>query len=166
MNRSFSPACAVVLVLSLLLVPGHSSAQEPESLVFKKESITLELAKKIAFACELKAKELGFSVCIAILDEAGSPKLAYVMDGQSITSLEWAKAKALAAIEFRQPTNKGEFRVWNIADKTMTLGVSGGVPLLQDKSLLGAIGISGSKGKEDDIIATAGLDEFNKIFKK
>jgi len=141
-------------------------AQESRGLLIKKKSLTLELARKIASACEGKAKELGFSVGIVILDEVGNLKLAYLMDNQSITSLEWAKAKALSAFEFKQPTSKGEFRIWNIGERTMALGVSGGVPLLHDKSLLGAIGVSGTKGKEDDLIATAGLEEFNKIFKK
>ena len=143
-----------------------SLAQEASNLLIKKKSLTLELARKIASACEGKAKELGFSVGIVVLDEAGNLKLAHLMDNQSVTSLDWAKAKALSAFEFKQPTSKGEFRVWNIGDKTMVLGVSGGVPLLGDGSLLGAIGISGTKGKEDDSIATAGTEEFNKVFKK
>jgi uncharacterized protein GlcG (DUF336 family) len=87
------------------------------------------------------------------------------MDGQSITSLEWAKAKALSSFEFKQSTTKGEFRVWNIGDKTMVLGVSGGEPLVYEKSLLGAIGVSGTKGKEDDVIVSAGIETFNEIFK-
>ncbi|MBN2121301.1 MAG: heme-binding protein [Candidatus Omnitrophica bacterium] len=136
-----------------------------QGLVLQKESLTLELAKKIALACEAKAKDLGFSVGIVVLDEVGNLKLAYLMDKQSIISLEWAKAKALSSFEFKQPTNKGEFRVWNIAEKTMVLGVSGGFPLVYEKNLLGAIGVSGTKGKDDDTIASAGIEVFDAIFK-
>ena len=143
-------------------------AQQPvvsAPLVVRKSSLTLELARKIASACEAKARDLGVSVGIVVLDESGNLKLAYLMDKQSSLSLEWAKAKALSAFEFKQATDKGEFRVWNIAEKTMALGVYGGMPLLQDKNILGAIGVSGSKGKEDDFIAQAGLEEFEKIFR-
>lgn len=141
-------------------------SQEKEELVSKKKTLTLELAKKIALACEKKAEELGASVGIVVLDEAGNLKLAYLMDNQSVISLEWAKAKALSSFEFRQATNKGEFRVWNIADKTMVLGVSGGAPLIYEDTLLGAIGVSGTRGREDDLIVSAGIEEFNKIFGK
>lgn len=156
---------SIYLILTLI-VPIAGFAQEEEKLVLSKVSLTLELAKKIALACENKAKELNVSVGIVILDEAGNLKVANLMDNQSVVSLEWAKAKALSAFEFKQSTHKGEFRVWNIADKTMVLGVSGGVPLLYEKTLLGAIGISGTKGQEDDLIASAGIEEFEKIFKK
>jgi uncharacterized protein GlcG (DUF336 family) len=48
----------------------------------------------------------------------------------------------------------------------MVLGVSGGEPLIYEKSLLGAIGVSGTKGKEDEAIASAGIEAFNEIFKR
>ena len=43
---------------------------------------------------------------------------------------------------------------------------AGGEPLINDKSLLGAIGVSGTKGKEDELITSAGIDTFNEIFKR
>ena len=158
---------AFIFTIFVFFLAFNLSAQEKnKGLVFRKKSLSLELAKRIALACQRKAEELGASVGIVILDEAGNLKLAYLMDNQSIISLEWAKAKALSSFEFKQATNRGEFRVWNIADKTMVLGVSGGAPLIYEDSLVGAIGISGTKGKEDDIIASAGIEEFNKIFSK
>jgi glc operon protein GlcG len=150
------------IILSIALIVSPVFSQE---LVFEKQSLTLELAQKIAAACEAKAKELGFSVAVVILDEVGTLKLAHLMDGQSLTSLDWAKAKALSSFEFKQSTTKGDFRVWNIAEKTMVLGVSGGEPLIYEKSLLGAVGVSGTKGKEDEAIAAAGIETFNEIFK-
>ena len=151
----------IVLSIALIVSPAFS-----QDLVFERQSLTLDFAQKIAAACEAKAKELGFSVAVVVLDEVGTLKLAHLMDGQSITSLEWAKAKALSSFEFKQSTAKGDFRVWNIAEKTMVLGVSGGEPLIYEKSLLGAIGISGTKGKEDELITSAGIDTFNEIFKR
>ena len=167
LKLKYSVLCfLIILCLSAVTFSQEQASPSKDNLLIKKESLTLELAKKIALVCENKAKELGLSVGIVVLDEVGNLKLAYLMDNQSVTSLEWAKAKALSSFEFKQPTNKGEFRVWNIAEKTMVLGVSGGFPLIYDKGLLGAIGVSGTKGKEDDVIASAGIDEFNKAFLK
>lgn len=132
--------------------------------IISKNSLSLGFARRIALAAEMKAKELKTSVSIVVLDEAQNIKIEYIMDGQTRTSLDWARSKALSAFEFKQPTNKGEFKVWNIADKTMVLGVAGGYPLLNDGVLLGAIGISGTRGAEDDIIAQVAQNEFNKLF--
>jgi len=149
--------------LLIFIVTHVSFSQEPQDLVNDKASLNLKIAKQIAYACETKAEELGVSVGIVVLDQVGNLKLSYLMDGQSVTSLEWAKAKALSAFEFKQATNKGEFRVWNIGEKTMVLGVAGGASLLNKDDLLGSIGVSGTKGASDDIIANAGLKEFNSI---
>ena len=166
MKRVFNLKTFILFFLVTVFLVGVNFSQESKKLVLKKRSLTLELAKKIASVCKSKAQELEVSVGIVVLDEAGNMKLAYLMDGQSITSLEWAKAKALSAFEFKKSTSLGEFRVWNIAEKTMVLGVSGGAPLIYEDSVLGAIGISGTKGKTDDLIASAGIEEFEKIFKK
>ena len=107
-----------------------SSNPNPKTGLLTRYTLTLDLAKKIADACVNKAKELGISVGIVVLDGVGNVKLSYLMDNQSVLALSWAQAKALSSFEFKQPTSKGEFRVWNITNKTMVLGVAGGYPLI------------------------------------
>ncbi len=157
-------------VFGVFLIPvfltSWAYTDDTAKFVARKSVLTLSLAKSIASACQNKAKELGYSVGIVILDESGNVKLEYLMDNQSTISLEWAKAKALSAFGFKQPTVKGEFRVWNIGSRTMVLGVSGGVPLIDGDKILGALGISGTKGKDDGIIASAGLDALKSVLKK
>lgn len=148
-NGSISPAAAV-----------------SKSKFLVKKSVNLDIARRIALAAELKARELGTTVAITVLDASQDIKIEYVMDGQSSIALEWARAKALSALEFVQPTNKGDFKVLNIGNKTMVLGAGGGYPLLYEGELLGAIGVSGTRGQEDDIIAQHAQNEFNKAFIK
>jgi|GEM_PF-114848 len=131
----------------------------------KKNALTLDLAKTIADAAQKKAKELGYSVAIAIRDEGGNIALVYRMNDAGVIALKWAEAKSLTAFEYRQGTASGEFRIWNIGDQTMVLGVSGGAPLMVDSQIVGSIGISGAKGKTDDIIAEAGVAALNDILK-
>jgi len=141
------------------------AAPAPRVALVYRSSLPLQAARRIALAIEAKAQERKSPVAVAILDDAGDVKLAYVMDGEGVMSLEWAKAKALTAHVFKKSTNKGEFRVWNIDNKTMVLGVAGGHPLMINNQLVGAIGVSGTRSEDDDLIAQAGLDEFNKLFK-
>jgi len=170
-------AAFVLAVTAQAQEPAPNAAQQPvpaepapaatalRSSLVNRSSLTLQAARRIAIAIEAKAQERKSPVAVAILDATGDVKLAYVMDGQGVISLEWAKAKALTAHVFKKSTNKGEFRVWNIDNKTMVLGVAGGHPLMLNNELVGAVGVSGTRGEDDDIIAQAGLDEFNKLFK-
>lgn len=131
----------------------------------KKDAMTLDLAKSIADSCQKKAKELGYSVAIAVRDEGGNIRIVYRMNDVGSIALKWAEAKSLTAYENKQSTATGEFRIWNIGDQTMVLGVSGGVPLLIDSQIVGAVGVSGAKGKADDLIAEAGVTVFNDTLK-
>jgi len=133
--------------------------------LMKKNAMTLDLAKSIADACQKKAKELGYSVAIAVRDEGGNIRIVYRMNDVGSITLKWAEAKSLTAYENKQSTASGEFRIWNIGDQTMVLGVSGGVPLLIDSQIVGAIGVSGAKGKADDLIAEAGVLVFTDTLK-
>ncbi len=162
---------AVLSIFVFSICPYSSAAEDKtpqsppqhKSGLLTRYTLTLDLAEKIADACVSKAKELGTPVGIVILDGVGNVKLSYLMDNQSVLSISWAQAKALSSFEFKQPTSKGEFRVWNIAGKTMVLGVAGGYPLMLGDDILGAIGISGTKSNSDDKIALAGVEAFNQI---
>lgn len=143
---------------------SETAPKSKQSVVPMRPTLPLKLALRTAVSAEMKAKELNMSVAIVILDEAQNIKLEYVMDGQTTNSLKWARAKALSAFEFKRPTQKGEFKVWNIADQTMVLGVPGGYPLIHEDIIVGAVGISGTRGSEDDIIANTAVEEFNKLY--
>lgn len=149
-----------VLVLALMFTCSAYAKED----VASRPTLPLKIALRTAVAAEMKAKELNMVVAIVVLDEAQNIKLEYVMDGQTNNALEWARAKALSAFEFKRPTQKGEFKVWSIADQTMVLGVPGGYPLIHNDTVIGSVGISGTRGTEDDLIANAAFLEFNKLY--
>ncbi len=153
-----------VLVL-VVFISGVSFSQTAPLLKQREQinSLSLDVAKEIASACEKKAEELGLQVGIVVLDQGGNLKLAYLMGNQSKITLDWSKAKALTAYEFSKATNRGEFKVWNIGGETLILGASGGFPLKVKDRVLGAVGVSGTKTDADDIIARAGLEKFGEL---
>jgi uncharacterized protein GlcG (DUF336 family) len=112
-----------------------------------------------------KAKELGFLVALAVVDDAGHLVACHRMDGALWVTPEIARAKANAAAAFRATTLDLEQRFGArqlFAGNVAALGSyqfvfgKGGVPLLVDGTLLGAVGVSGAVPAENDhVIAQA-----------
>jgi len=106
-----------------------------------------------------KAQEMGFLVAIAVVDEAGHLVACHRMDGALWVTPEIARAKANAAAAFRSSTQDLEARfsarqlfAGNVAalDGYQFVFGKGGVPLLEDGRLLGAVGVSGAVPAEND----------------
>ena len=112
-----------------------------------------------------KAQEMGFLVAIAVVDEAGHLVACHRMDGALWVTPEIARAKANAAAAFRASTQDLEARfsarqlfAGNVAalDGYQFVFGKGGVPLLEDGRLLGAVGVSGAVPADNDhVIAVA-----------
>lgn len=106
-----------------------------------------------------KARELGFLVAIAVVDEAGHLVACDRMDGALWVTPEIARAKANAAAGFRASTLDLEERFSKrmlFADNVATLGDyafvfgRGGVPLVEDGRVIGAVGVSGAVPADND----------------
>ena len=106
-----------------------------------------------------KAQELGFLVAIAVVDEAGHLVASHRMDGALWVTPEIARAKANAAAAFRASTLdlENRFSARQIfADNVAALGSyqfvfgKGGMPILAEGRLLGAVGVSGAVPAEND----------------
>jgi glc operon protein GlcG len=106
-----------------------------------------------------KAHELGFLVAIAVVDEAGHLVACDRMDGALWVTPEIARAKANAAAGFRASTLDLEERFSKrmlFADNVATLGDyafvfgRGGVPLVEDGRVIGAVGVSGAVPADND----------------
>jgi uncharacterized protein GlcG (DUF336 family) len=113
-----------------------------------------------------KARELGFTVAIAVVDEAGHLVACHRMDGALWVTPEIARAKANAAAAFRATTQELEERFAGprqlFASTVATLGSHqfvfgrGAVPLLEGGSVVGALGVSGAVPADNDhLIAVA-----------
>ncbi|MEO8481041.1 MAG: heme-binding protein [Acidobacteriota bacterium] len=127
-----------------------------------KKTITLDLAKRLMATAEREIGVRGWAMYVAISDDGGTPVLVASVNNAQLASYEIAVRKARAAVHFRRPTKVWEERVRGGAPNVMSLpGVvasEGGVPLLVDGQVIGAVGISGGTGAEDGIVAQAVLD--------
>jgi uncharacterized protein GlcG (DUF336 family) len=123
-------------------------------------TLTLEAARVVAAAAEREALGAGLAMCIAILDDGGNLVLLERIDGTQFGSVDVSIGKARTAIAFRRPTKVFEDRVaggWNpMLGLPGVLPIEGGVPLLVEGQIVGAIGVSGGTPAQDGEVAGAG----------
>ena len=124
----------------------------------------LELAdiKKIAAAAEAEAVKHAWAVTIAIVDDGGHLLWLQRLDGAAPVSAHIAPAKAHTAALGRRESkiyedviNSGRYSVLSAPDLKGLL--EGGVPIIKDGQVIGAVGVSGVKSNEDAQIAKAGI---------
>jgi uncharacterized protein GlcG (DUF336 family) len=125
--------------------------------VIKKHSISYELAQKMVNASVAKARELGVTENITVLDDGGNLKAFARMDGAPILSIEMAQNKAYTAL-FGVPTQ--DFFDFIQGDPSLLAGIptlprvaawGGGFPIKVDGEVVGAIGLSGAPTLQNDI---------------
>lgn len=125
----------------------------------QKYILDLASAKKIAGAAEKEAEDNGWKVVIAIVDDGGH--LMYLQrEKVQLGSVDVAIKKAKVALMFRRPTKFWEDMVASGRQGYLAmpgmLPLEGGLPLVYEGHVVGAIGVSGVKSDEDGIIARAG----------
>ncbi len=127
-----------------------------------KFALTLEDAKRAAAAAAQEAVRNGWNVVIAIVDDAGLLIYLERLDGTQPASCEIAQHKARAAALFRRPTKALEETVAAGRIALLSLPhitpVEGGLPLVHEGQVVGAIGVSGVQSFEDGLVAKAGAD--------
>jgi glc operon protein GlcG len=125
-----------------------------------KRVISLAAADRIAAAAEAEAKKRGSTVVIVVVDDGGYPIVLRRLDDTQVASVDVGIGKARTAAIFRRPSGVFEEQVRNGRLATLVLPGStplqGGVPLLYDGKVIGAIGVSGNTPQEDEEIALAG----------
>ena len=127
--------------------------------------MTLEMAEKAVKAAQAKARDLGATVTVSVVDEAGHLVLAARGDGMNFLTPETSRAKAVAAVAFRCTTKQIEEQYnkspvfWG--NVTALLGEQvltsvGGVPLTYQGRIIGGIACGGATGEQDHMCAEAG----------
>ncbi|MEO8140431.1 MAG: heme-binding protein [Gemmatimonadota bacterium] len=123
--------------------------------------LTLEGAKRLAAAAEAEALRHKWTVAIALVDPSGGLILFHCLDGTQAASQDIAVAKARTAARLKRPTKALEDGIAGGRHALLTvpgaLALEGGVPIVVDGHLLGAIGISGMTSTEDGQVAAAAL---------
>jgi glc operon protein GlcG len=148
---------AVTLVVIALGAYAGASAQLAE-----KKALTLEAAKKMATAAHAEAVKNNWRMVIAVVDEGGHLLYLERMDETQTGSIRVAIQKARSAAAFKRPTKVFEDAV--AGGRNAILGLSGatpiegGVPIMVDGKLIGAIGASGGTAPQDGQVAKAGVD--------
>ncbi|MDA0822275.1 MAG: heme-binding protein [Proteobacteria bacterium] len=138
-----------------------------------KPYLTLEMATKIADACEAKAQAEGWQqVNIAIYDDGGNLKLFRRQDGAYLHSIKIAKLKGHTASGMPRSTRKlGEINYskdppYGIDNVPGFVIFPGGLPILTAAGdQLGGIGVSGATGDQDEACGQAGLDAIADLLK-
>jgi len=122
--------------------------------------ISLDRAQSVIAAAVAEAKQRDWKENVAVVDSGGSLVAFVRMDGAQLAGIAIAEHKARTAVTFRRDTKLFETNVDNGLVYQLTLdGViasRGGIPLVEGGKLIGAIGVSGATGSQDEVCAKAG----------
>ena len=146
---------AVALVLSA--VSARAQLPNPYG-----ASITLENARKAATAALAEARKNGWAMAAAVVDPAGDLVYFEKLDGTQAASSDIAVEKARASARFKRPTKALQDALAAGGEGLRILGlpgavpVDGGVPIVMDGKIVGAIGLSGGTSAQDGQCAAAG----------
>jgi glc operon protein GlcG len=125
--------------------------------------LSLEAAKRVMAAAEAEARANGWPMAIAIVDSSCHLVLFEKLDQANLGAVSLAQRKAHCSAAFRRPTKvfediitnaPGGTRVLSLAPEIVT--VEGGLPLLVNGAVVGAIGVSGMQSSHDGQVAAAG----------
>jgi glc operon protein GlcG len=125
--------------------------------------ISLELAKQVMAAAEKEAVANQWPMAIAIVDSTGHLALFQRVDQTQLGSVAVSIAKAETALNFRRPTKVFEDLMaaggagLRLSTMPGVAALEGGVPIVVDGHVIGAIGVSGMLSSQDAQVAAAGL---------
>jgi glc operon protein GlcG len=126
--------------------------------------ITLDQAKRVMSAAELEAAKNSWQVAVTILDSGGNLVMFHKMDNTQLASIGASEGKASTAVRFKRPSKAlddaiaaGGAGLRLLALKDIT-PLEGGVPILLDGRIVGAIGVSGALSSQDAQVAKVGAD--------
>jgi glc operon protein GlcG len=152
-----STVAAVILLCGLAM----ARAQMPNPYGM---NVSLENARKVAAPALAEAEKNHWNVAVSIVDTAGNLVYYEKMDNTQIGSANLAIEKARTAVMFKRPTKAFQDTLAAGGDGLRVLSlkgvtaVEGGIPLVMDGKIVGAIGVSGATSAQDAQCAKAGAD--------
>jgi len=154
-----------LIALSFIVLPVHGVQAQ----LLEKKVLSLEAAEKVAAAAEAEAKERNATVVIVVVDDGGYPLVLRRVNDTQVASVDVGIGKARTAAIFRRPSKDFEDQIKNGRVASLVLPgatpLQGGVPLVFDGKVVGAIGVSGNTPQEDEDIAKAGAASFEAAMK-
>ena len=159
LKRVPQAAFPIVFAIGLFPVVAHAAP------LLSRPILTLEAARTVAGAAEAKAKAEGWPCVISVVDGDGLPIILERMDNAAVLAgVDLAPGKARTAALFRRESGVLEDAINSgkrPAVETATAGgfvlMRGGVPIVVDGQVVGAIGVSADVPDHDEVIAKAGV---------
>ncbi|MFZ4437119.1 MAG: GlcG/HbpS family heme-binding protein [Syntrophales bacterium] len=147
---------AVFCIVALFIAVSAFAQQMPNPY---GPNINLAAAKRVAAAAAAKSSELKINVVISIADTGGQLVYLERFDGVQWGSVDVAIHKAKASVQYKRATLALE----NVVKSNITYltldgitAIEGGVPIIEDGKIIGAIGVSGGSSVQDGQVAGAG----------
>ena len=147
----------------LLFAAATAGAQAPPPPAYGP-AITLEQAKRVMAGAEAEAGKNSWPVVIAVVDSGGNLVMLSRLDNAQWGSIDVARGKAHSAVAFRRPTKVfqdaigqggANLRLLNLSGVSL---LEGGIPIVVDGRLIGAVGVSGVTSAQDAQIGRAGIE--------
>jgi len=168
MVRLLALACALALCAMSAFMPAFQPAlaqqTEASGLPPYGPPITLDQAKRVMAAAELQAVENSWQVAITILDSGGNMVMFHKIDNAQLSAVSVSEGKARTALQFKRPSKDLDDAIARggagnrlLALKDLT-PLEGGMPIMIDGRIVGAIGVSGAVSAQDAQVAKAGAD--------
>ncbi len=162
-------ACALAafaIAAGPVLLPA--SAQQSAATPPYGPPITLDDAKRAVAAAELDAAKNSWQVAITILDSGGNLVIFHKIDNTQLSAIKTSEGKARTALNFKRPSKAlddaiaaGGAGLRLLAVKDIT-PLEGGLPILVDGKIIGAIGVAGALSSQDAQVAKVGADALAK----
>lgn len=150
--------------LVLLCAASAAMAQVPQY----GTSINHEQARKVLAAAVADSRRQNLPMAIAVVDNAGQLVAFERMDNTQTASTLVAQDKAVSAAMYRRPTKVFQDLVagggvgLRVLQLRGAVAVEGGLPLVVDGKIIGAVGVSGGSSEQDGVVAKAGADALAK----
>lgn len=155
--KTLMGACVVAL---LAAAPAQAQTTPPPY----GPPIGIEAARAVMAAAESEASRNNWSVVISIIDSGGNVVMLHRHNDVQLSSIEIAQGKAKTALMFKRPSkvlddaiSGGGAGLRFLALKDI-VPLEGGLPIVSDGKIIGAIGVSGVLSSQDAQIARAGAD--------
>ena len=149
-----------IAVAAVVAVAAGATVRADEPLTIEKKVLSLAAARKVIASAEAEAKARNLGVVIVVVDDTGNIIQLTRMDSAQVASVNVGIGKARTAAIYRRPSRVFEEQIKNgrvaalaLADATP---LQGGVPILIDGKVVGAVGVSGDSPQADEEIAMTG----------
>jgi glc operon protein GlcG len=159
--KTLAGACALALFVAFGCISASAQPAPPPGY---GPPIGLEMARKVMLAAEAEAAKNNWPVVIAIIDSGGHLVMLVRRDDSQLSSIEMAQGKAKTALYFKRSTKVLDDAISSGAPGMRFLALKdivpleGGLPIVVDGKIVGAIGVSGVLSANNAQIARAGLD--------